>query len=281
MSRWDAQISPSQCLISQLAKQPYLENLQLRLGSNSTPHPYFHPLLHFDQFPNLTTLSLLQINNAEVLRSIGRLINSTPCLSKIRIEADSDSQLSLAILFKDCKPLAKLHLTTIDIRGFTDLNCSVRRMWEVIEPKVLQELTLQIDSAFNEEDYNDFWLKGSQLDISLNVLSTNAIVGSFLQFLSSFSGLSTMILSSNTYFNPRTSLDELLHVLISKHSDCLEVLAIHPQGFHEQSYLFNDSSLTKIVDTWRGLSELSFGVSADDIVSPLTFSTQRDLRKKN
>src|SRR5438034_11756010 len=101
MNRWDAQIAPSQVLISQLARQPRLEILQLRMGTDDTPLPYFHPLLHFENFRNLTRLSLVQIDNAEVLRSIGRLISSTNCLSEIHIEADADIELSLATLFED------------------------------------------------------------------------------------------------------------------------------------------------------------------------------------
>jgi hypothetical protein len=268
MDRWDAQIAPSQVLISQLAKQRHLEILQLRLGTDHTPLPYFHSLLHFGNFRNLTRLAVIQIDKAEVLRSVGRLINSTNRLSEIHIEGDADKALSLATLFEDYQALTRLRLTTVDIRGFTDLNCSVWRLWEITEPRSLQELTLQIDGPFHEEDYDKFWLAASQLNISLNALATNAAVGSFLQFLGSFSGLSSMILSSNRNTNPAASLGELLHVLMSQHLESLKVLAIYPQGYQEQDYLLSNWSLTKVADTWRGLTELAFAISAEDIVSP-------------
>lgn len=257
--RWDAQISPTQRLVSALALRAELHSVQLRLATNGTPQPYFHPLLAFEPFPKLTSLNLVQVDKAEILSSISHVLTLSPQLSELRIWADVDSELSLAALFFFQPPKTKFRLSTLDLRNFVSLNIDPHVLWDYVDTTYLSDLTLDVVGSFKPNEHVDFWNNARLAGVNLQRLSTNVITTNLANFLESYSGLRTMIIMPNGGPDPAEPLAQLLRVLTSRHADTLRVLALHPPvlGGDNPEYSLSLRTLEAIVTAFHQLSELA------------------------
>jgi hypothetical protein len=244
-----------------------MEHLHLRLATDHTPQPYFHPILRFVDFTRLRSLILIQIDREDILTSIGKVLALPPTLMELRIWADADAQLSLSTMFAELPAPGKLSLILLDLRGFADLNSFDRPLWTVVSPTVITHLTLEIGSPFLHEEYIEFWTSASFAHVQLTHLSTNIVSSGLVDFISSFNGLSSLVILPSNQSNPVDHLQFSLKVLAAAHSETLRVLDLHPQGIDERAYLMLNEDLKAVAMTCVGLTEFAFGIQEDELVS--------------
>ena len=172
-----------------------LEYLQLRVGTNGSPTPFFHPTLEFDRYTNLRSLSVVEVTGLESLNSVGNALFFTERLNELAISANKGSRLSLGDLFTGWTGRKTLNLRTLDLRGFASLGSPPASIWDSITPSRLEELTLEIGASDRPlEDYGEFWEAAAAAGVRLTRLETNLITGGLTRFICSFSGLEALLL---------------------------------------------------------------------------------------
>lgn len=114
---WDMQVPMTQTLVTSVMQQPSLESIQLRLGTDATPKPFFHPTPEFQPI-DIEVMRFVQINDSAVLRSIGLAISRAVRLRELSILADEDSGLSLHLLLDGCDGKWAFQLRSLDLIGF-------------------------------------------------------------------------------------------------------------------------------------------------------------------
>lgn len=261
------QVSPTQLLVTSVMFRPSLETLQLRLGTDDTPKPYFHPLFEFHAPINVRTMRLIQVDNNSILESIGLAISKATKLQELSIWADEDSSLTLDSLFGSWKGKCAFQLISLDIRGFDGLGTAPQSLWDRMSPFKLRELTLQLKGNFQSAKCIEFWEQSFKAGLRPVWLSTNLVTPGLTQFIASCSGLEMFnILPSDS--SPAEPLLPLIQALREQHSATLKALAICPQG-HPADYTFDNSMVTRLSADFPEIEELRFGLSQQSTVSRL------------
>ena len=264
---WDLQVSPTQSLVTSVMFRPSLEASQLRMGTDHTPKPYFHPLLEFHAPINLKIMRFTQVDNISVLETIGLAVSNAANLEELSIWADEDMELTLNSLFESWKDTCAINLVSLDIRGFYGLGVAPQLLWDRLSPFNLRELTLQLVGDFQSTKCVEFWEQSLKAGLRPLQLSTNLVTQGLTQFIASFSGLKTFnILPSDS--PPAEPLLPLLQALQEQHSMTLKVLAICTQG-HLAEYTFDNNIVTQLSVGFPEIEELRFGLSHLSTVSRL------------
>lgn len=245
--------------------RPSLETLQLRMGTDHTPKPYFHPLLEFHAPINVKVMKFTQVDNIAVLETIGLAVSNAVNLEELRIWADEDMGLTLDSLFDSWKGTCAFNLTRLEIRGFYGLGAAPQSLWERLSPSKLQELTLQLAGDLQSTKCIEFWGQTLKAGLRPLHLSSNLVTPGLTEFIASFSGLTTFnILPSDG--PPAELLLPLIQVLQEQHSKTLKILAICPQG-HLAEYTLDNSIVSQLSTGFPELEELRFGLSQLSTVS--------------
>lgn len=260
------QISPTQLLVTSVMFQPKLETLQLRMSTDHTPKPYFHPLFEFHTPINMKIMRFLQVDKSSVLRTIGLAVSNAANLEELSIWADEDKRLTLVPLFDSWQSTFAYCLTSLDIRGFCSFGAATAQLlWDRISPLYLRELTLQLGGDFRITDGNEFWEESFKAGLRPLHLSSNLLNTGLTQFIAAFSGLRTFnILPSDN--PPAELLLSVLQALQTQHSATLKVLAICPQG-HGTEYTLDSNIVSRISTAFPEIEELRFGLSQLSTVS--------------
>jgi hypothetical protein len=271
---WDLTVSTTQNLVTAVMLAPSLEILQLRMGTDNTPSPYFHPSLEFRPPINVRTLILIEIDDESVLRSLGvALLNSK--VEELTIWADAESALCFREISSNWDGQLFSELRSLDLRGFVDLGTPRCPLWDFISPVKLKSLTLHVGSTFDVADCTGFWEKSIEAELRPRQLSTDLVTHGFVEFIHSFSGLETLsIASSNTAYLPELPL-LLVQSLRVQHSATLKVLSINPRGYIA-SHL-DKNLLNEMTTGFAEAEEFRFGiVEIDTVNNPIvTFQTYR------
>lgn len=263
------QMSPTQLLVTSVMFQPNLEVLQLRMGTDHTPKPYFHPFLEFHAPINVKVMRFTQVDNIGVLESIGLAVSNAVNLEELRIWADEDIGLTLDSLFDNWKGTCAFNLSRLEIRGFYGLGAAPQSLWDRLSPSNLQELTLQLAGDLQSTKCIEFWEQSSKAGLRPLHLSSNLVTPGLTQFISSFSGLMTLnLLPSDS--PPAELLLPLIQALQEQHSTTLKILAICPQGGLAE-YTLDNSIVAQLSAGFPELEELRFGLSQLSPVSIYIF----------
>lgn len=257
---WDLQISMTQMLVTAVFLHPGLRSLQLRLGTNGTPKPYFHPLLHFQSPITLYSMRLIHIDNESVLQSLSVAILQTKSLRELTIWADPDSNLALDILFAGWEDQPKLELNILEVRGFTSLGSSPNLLWDIIPPTKLRELTLEIGSQFDVTKCPGFWEAATKAGLRPTVISTNLAAGGLKEFVDTFSGLEIFNILPSASSRPLEPLVPLIECLQGQHSATIKVFAINSQNSIE-SHTLNLEQINRLVGGFPAIKEFQFEVT--------------------
>lgn len=251
---------------------PNLEVLQLRVGTDSTPSPYFHPSLVFCSPVHLTALRLIQIDNKSILRSLGFALTSSTRLSELTIWADIDSMLRFADISSSWQKRVPFELKILDLRGFVDLGRPPWTLWSLLSPAKIRTLILYAGPHCDLAGYSEFWGASIAIGLRPEQLSTNLVVSGLSDFISAFSGLMLFnITSSNIDAKyPAESLPLLLDALRKQHSRTLKMLAIDPTESLAK-HLLDDQSLIRLTDELRNIEEFRFGVENVSVKLPSPF----------
>ncbi|KAJ9213656.1 hypothetical protein DTO166G4_4738 [Paecilomyces variotii] len=261
---WDLQVSITERLVSSVIARPHLERLQLRLGTNSTPKPYFHPVLGFDRHINVQSLNLVQIDNHAVLESFADAPLFASKLKELTLWADADSELSVEPLLSRWRDQRqRFPLTALDFRGFSDLGWSPASVWNCICSSTLKDLTLEIGPSFQVSDCNEFWSSAMEAGLRPSRLSTNLLASGLIEFISSFSGLEALSIMTCDPNRPVEPLGPLLNFLQRQHSNTLKVLGICPQ--EHEDYLLDAQMVSEHILACHKIEELRFGPRQPDI----------------
>lgn len=262
---WDLQVSPTQSLVTSVMFRPSLEALQLRMGTDHTPKPYFHPLFEFHAPINVKIMRFTQVDNISVLETIGLAVSNAVNLEELSIWADEDKGLTLDSLFDSWKGTCAYNLASLDIRGFHGLGAAPQSLWDRLSPLNLQDLTLQLVGDLQSTKCIEFWEESLKAGLRPMKLSSNLVTPGLTQFIASFSGLKVFsILSSDG--PPAELLLPLLQALQTQHSTTLKALAICPQG-HLAEYTLDDSIISQLSAGFPEIEELRFGLSQPSTVS--------------
>ena len=257
----------TQVLVTSVMERPNLDNIQLRMGTDSTPEPFFHPTLEFHQPINVKTMRFCQINDPAVLRSIGLAISHAVNLQELHIEADPDSRLSLDSLLASCNGRCVFQLHSLDIQGIDVIHMTPRSFWGTLSPSRLHELTLHLgDKALAE--CSDFWEESMRVGLRPRRLSTNLILPGLKQFLLSFTGLEVFNITPPSPLFSNEILLSLLQALQENHSTTTKVLAVMPGG-RPTYYTIGHDIIAGLSGALPGIEELRFGLVQPDLVSEL------------
>jgi hypothetical protein len=248
-----------------------LEYLQLRVGTNGSPTPFFHPTLAFSRCSNLRSLNIVEITDLESLISIGKAIFSTERLIELTLSANKDSRLPVAGIFASWTAAKSLDLRILDLRGFSNLGCPAESLWESVNASRVRELTIDIgESEQPLEDFAGFWEAATAAGVQLIRLETNLITGGLSSFLRSFNGLEILILLpcllESYSFQP---LSPFLLMLAAEQSSSLRVLSVRPQGLNETEYLLDQYMLASLTTSCTQLQEVAFGINGHDVVGEM------------
>lgn len=238
---------------------PYLEALQLRLGIDSTPLPYFRPSLKFQPPINVRTLNLIQIDDEPVLRSVGAALRIATHLKELTMWADGDSMLSLSEVSSSWHGCLPFELTFLDLRGFVDLGTRPCALWNLFSPVKLMALTLHVGPEFDVADCSEFWETSVVAELRPKQLSTNLVVHGLKQFIHSFSGLEAFSITSPNVACRPEPLPLLLDALEEQHSTTLKVLSVDPQGALA-NHLLDDETLMQMPTRFTNIEEFRFGM---------------------
>lgn len=265
---WDAQVAPTQNLVSTVGIPTTLEYLQLRVGTNGSLTPFFHPAIEFHHFTNLRSLNIVEVNDRAMLSAVGNAIFMAEQLTNLTIWTNNDAELPLDGIFADWPGPKLLHLKTLDLRGFGSLGTSASTIWESVTSSHLTEFTLNIGaSARPIEDYVNFWEDGAKSGVQLTRLGTNLVTESLETFIRSFSGLKVLILMPCELTSQTSQpLSSLLDTVTTEHSASLEVLSIQPQGADDKEHLLNRTLLTALTASCTKLEEIAFGILQHEMV---------------
>lgn len=238
---------------------PTLESLQLRLGTDSTPSPYFHPPLEFWPPINVKALILIQIDDESVLRSVGSVLRTATRLRELTMWADEDSKLRFSEVSSTWCGRVPFKLTSLDLRGFVDLGRPSCSLWSLLSPVKLKTLTLNVGPGFEVADFSKFWETSVVADLRPKQLSTNLVVHGLKDFIHSFSGLEAFSITSPTIACVPEPLDLILDALGKLHSATLKVLSIDPIRALA-NHLLDDISLNQVANRFTNIEELRFGM---------------------
>jgi hypothetical protein len=257
--------------VTRLARLPLLAHLQLRLATNETPLPYFYPLLGFPNFDHLRSLVLIQVDSPSILSSIGTMISSARLLNEVTVCADSDAHLTIDTLFSGFPIGTKIiNLTTLDLRGFSDLHVSPETLWKIVSPLALKSLTLEFGALDQRnDDFGYFWDAATVANLRLRSLSTNLVSPGLIRFLDSFGGLQDMrLMTCSLPVRTPELLDVFVNALAKRHFASLAVFAIYPRGKDMLSYLLGTKEIALITASCTLLTEIAFGLKEMNNVSP-------------
>ncbi|KAJ5963169.1 hypothetical protein N7481_013474 [Penicillium waksmanii] len=270
---WDLTVSTTQNLVTAVMLTPSLEILQLRMGTDNTPSPYFHPSLEFRPLINVRTLSLIEIDDESVLRSLGLAISNSTKLEELTIWADTESVLCFSEISSSRDGQLISELRSLDLRGFVDLGTPRCPLWSLISPVKLKSLTLHAGSTFDVSDCTEFWEKSVEAGLRPRQLSTDLVAHGFVEFIHSFSGLEVLSIASlYTPFPPELP-SLLVQSLRVQHSATLKVLSINPRGYMANHL---DKNLLKEMTTFfTEVEEFRFGIVQIDTVNNAIVTLQR------
>lgn len=259
IDRWDLPVSATQHLVTAVMLMPNLEALQLRLGTDSTPSPYFHPSLDFRPPINVRTLTLIEIDDKSVLQSLGSALQSATCLRELTMWAVGDSLLRLSDAFVNWSGQAPFELTTLDLRGFYEVGEPMCDLWDFISPMKLKTLTLHVHPKSDISACADFWRSSVTAGLRPQKLSTNLLAHGMKDFILSFSGLEVFNISLPNATSPPEPLPVLLSALRKQHSATLKVLSADPQDTLS-SHLLDGELLNILMTHFTNIEELQLGV---------------------
>ncbi|KAL2383470.1 hypothetical protein RJZ90_002623 [Blastomyces dermatitidis] len=257
---WDSQIAPTQKLISMVALSDRMEYLQLRVATDGSPTPYFHPTLKFGGYSKLRFLNIIDVKITSALQSVGNALFSTEQLSELAIWADEDVLLSLGVIFSGWPGPKILNLKALDLRRFSNVGCSAPSIWQHISAACLSELTLEIGSFLPPDDYIGFWEGAVAAGMRPTSLRTNLISEGLTDFICSCNGLEVFQLTTCLLPRHLPPISIFLETIISEHSKSLRVLAIHAQGPDESEYLLDRKLLDSLSSRCTKLEELGFKI---------------------
>jgi hypothetical protein len=262
---WDLTVSTTQNLVTAVMLTPSLEILQLRMGTDNTPSPYFHPPLEFRPSINVRTLNLIEIDDESVLRSLGVALSNSTNLEELTIWADTESVLCFSKISGSLDGQLISESRSLDLRGFVDLGTPRCPLWGLISPVKLKSLTLQVGSTFDVADCTGFWEKSVEAELRPRQLSTDLVAQGFVEFIHSFSGLEALsIASPNTAFLPEPP-SLLLQSLRLQHSATLKVLSINPRGYIANH--LDKNLLNEMTTCFAEAEEFRFGIVQIDSVN--------------
>ncbi|PGG98943.1 hypothetical protein GX51_06526 [Blastomyces parvus] len=227
---WDSQFAPTQKLISMVARSGRMEYLQLRVATDSSPTPYFHPTLKFGGYSKLRFLDIIDVKITSALQSVGNALFSTEQLSELATWADEDVILSLDVIFAGWPGPKTLNLKALDLRRFSNL-----------------------------DDYNAFWEGAAAAGMRPTTLRTNLISEGLTDFICSCNGLEVFLLTTCVLPRHVPPISTFLETIINEHFKSLRVLAIHAQGPDESEYLLDRKLLTSLSRCTK-LEELGFKI---------------------
>ena len=249
-------------------ERPSLEHIQLRLGTNCTPKPFFHPTLEFHQPVNVKVMRFVQINDGGVLESISLAVSRAVNLQELNVQADVDSRLSVDSLLASGNGRYAFQLRLLDLRGFEAFGMTPRSFWNTLSPSKLSELTLQMGETALMAECADFWDESIKAELRPRRLSSNLALPGLKEFLLSFTGLEVF---SITPPSPAPSIEPLLPLLDAlreNHSVTLKSLAIDPDG-DSAEYALDLNTIEKLSAAFPGIEELRFGLVQPSLVSKL------------
>lgn len=146
----------SQTLATQVLQHAGLDLSQMRLGTNCTPKPFFHPTLELNHPINLRTMRFVQVDHEGVLKSMSSAISKSAHLEELSVWTDEDSGLSLDMLLGHCLGKCSFHLRMLDLRGFSRMDMTASSLWATLSPTRLRELTMQFGDEFLLSESGDF-----------------------------------------------------------------------------------------------------------------------------
>ena len=260
------QISLTQTLLTAILERPSLEHIQLRLGTDNTPKPFFHPTLEFRQPINVKVMRFVQVNDPEVLRSVSLAILRAIHLQELGIEADEDVGLSLDSLLASCNGRTVFQLRSLDLRGFLALGTTSRSFWNTLRPSKLRDLSLHFGRTAQMTECLDLWDESIKAGLRPRRLSSNLALPGLKEFLLSFTGLEVFIItppSPSPFIEPLTPLLQALH---EKHSATIKALAIDPDG-NSADYTLGLNAIEKLGAAFPEIEELRFGLVKPSLVS--------------
>lgn len=256
---WDLAVSPTQYLVTTVIFTSTIERLQLRLGTDSTPSPYFHPPLEFWPPINVRALTLIQIDDQSVLQSIGSVLRTATRLKELTMWADGDKMLPFSEVSSTWRGRVPFSLTSLDLRGFVDFGQSSCPLWNLLSPVNLRALTLHVGPYLDVADFSSFWESSVTANLRPKQLSTNLVMNGLAVFIQSFSGLEAFSITSPSTVCVPERLDLLLGALGKQHSATLKVLSIDSEGVLAD-HLLDDISLDQIVNQFKYIEELRLGM---------------------
>ncbi|OJJ95575.1 hypothetical protein ASPACDRAFT_64075 [Aspergillus aculeatus ATCC 16872] len=255
---WDMQVSLTQYLVSNVVLRPMLRTLQLRMGTDCTPKPFFRPPLNMKLSMSLTVLSLVQVDDAEVMRSVGAAVASATNLRELTIWADNNSGISVSTLFESWPTHLASQLHLLDLRGFAALGVTPADFWAMLRPSKLTTVTLDfLDPNSLATTVRNFWDAGLEADFRPVRLTTNILDNSIDGFLRAFSGLEAFhgIPIRGQTSSQLVVCDSLLEVLETQHGATLKVLGLS-LPCHEDRPCSCAKLLTLIASRFPQLEEL-------------------------
>ncbi|PYH86234.1 hypothetical protein BO82DRAFT_326363 [Aspergillus uvarum CBS 121591] len=226
---WDMQVSLTQYLVSNVVLRPMLRNLQLRMGTDCTPKPFFRPPLNMKLSMSLTVLSLVQVDDVEVMRSVGTAVKSATNLRELTIWADNNSGISVSTLFESWPTHLASQLHLLDLRGFAALGVTPADFWAMLRPSQLTTVTLDfLNPDSLATTVRDFWDAGLEADLRPVRLTTDLVDNSIDDFLRAFSGLEVFhgIPIRGQTSSQMVASESLLEVLEQQHGATLKVLGL-------------------------------------------------------
>lgn len=239
----------------------------MRLGTDNTPKPFFHPTLEFRQPINVKVMRFVQVNDPEVLRSVSLAILRAIHLQELGIEADEDVGLSLDSLLASFSGRPVFQLRSLDLRGFVALGrMTSRSFWNTLSPSKLRDLSLHFGRTAQMTECRDFWDESIKAGLRPRRFSSNLALPGLKEFLRSFSGLEVFIItppSSSPLIEP---LPPLLQALHEKHSATIKALAIDPGG-KSADYTLGLNAIEKLGVAFPEIEELRFGLVKPSLVS--------------
>ncbi|CAI7635575.1 unnamed protein product [Penicillium pancosmium] len=270
---WDLTVSTTQNLVTAVMLTPSLEILQLRMGTDNTPSPYFHPSLEFRPPINVRTLSLIEIDDESVLRSLGVALSNSTKLEELTIWADTESALCFSKIASNWDGQLLSELRSLDLRGFTDLGTPRCPLWGLISPVKLKSLTLHVGSTFDVADCTRFWENSVEAKLRPRQISTDLVADGLVEFIHSFSGLEALSIASpnNVLLPELPSL--LVQSLRVQHSATLKVLSINPRGYIA-NYM-DKNLLNEMATGFAEAEEFRFGIFQIDTVNNAIVTFQR------
>ena len=207
--------------------RPNIELIQLRMGTDSTPNPFFHPANDLDKPVNVRALRFVQVDNESILRSMQPAVFKAANLRELRIWADEDSGLVLTTLLANSDGKCPFRLRTLDLRGFAGLGMPPCSFWDIIKAENIRDLTVVFTGELHLNECQSFWRASLDARLRPTRLSTNLSFPGFSEFLSSFSGLEAFCCMTPMPC-PVEPLPCLIQALQRQHSETLKILSLTP-----------------------------------------------------